>query len=91
MALLVAFLHQGQPVDVDNMLKPTLDGLKGVCYDDDALVEQVQGVRQDLSVELRLDRLSPVLLRAVVEAVNGQGPFVYLRLSEPTNFEELLR
>ena len=88
--LTVAFLHSGQPVDVDNMLKPTVDGLVGVTYVDDALLEQVLGARQDLSRVLRLDRLSPVLVRAVVESLTGGGPFVYLRLSSPVEFEELL-
>ncbi len=88
--LTVAFLHSGQPVDVDNMLKPTLDGLIGVSYVDDALLEQVLGVRHDLQVGLRLDRLSAVLLGAVVALFAGAGPFVYLRLSPPVEFEELL-
>lgn len=65
----MAFLHSGQPVDVDNMLKPTLDGLIGVSYVDDALLEQVLWVRQDLQVGLRLNRLSAVLLGAVVAPV----------------------
>jgi len=88
--LTVAFLHSGQPIDVDNMLKPTLDGLIGVSYVDDALLEQVLGVRQDLQVELQLDRLSAVLLGAVVTSLSGAGPFMYLRLSPPVEFEELL-
>lgn len=88
--LTVAFLHSGQPIDVDNMLKPTLDGLIGVSYVDDALLEQVLGVRQDLQVGLRLDRLSAALLGAVVASLSGAGPFVYLRLSPPVEFEELL-
>lgn len=91
LALLVAFLHSGQPVDVDNMLKPTLDGLTGVCYVDDAQLEQVIGVRWDLSRTLRLERLSPVLVRAVVAAVADGGPFVYLRLRPPIELEEMLR
>lgn len=88
--LVVAFLHSGQAVDVDNMLKPTLDGLVGVAYADDALLEQVTGVRWDLSRGLRLDGMSPVLLRALVQATSGGGPFVYLRLLPPADFEELV-
>jgi len=91
LALLVAFLHSGQPVDVDNMLKPTLDGLTGVCYVDDAQLEQVIGVRWDLSRTLRLGRLSPILVTAVVTAVSDGAPFVYLRLSPPVELEEMLQ
>jgi len=31
-------------VDVDNMLKPTLDGLIAIAYDDDAYLDQVLGL-----------------------------------------------
>lgn len=91
LALLVAFMHWGQNLDVDNMLKPTLDGLIDVAYVDDALLEQVVGARWDLSRTLRVERLTPVLARAVVEAIVDERPFVYLRLSPPVGLEELLR
>jgi len=52
LALTVAFLHSGEPVDVDNMLKPTIDGLIGIAYDDDAHLDQVLGLRS-LSRPLR--------------------------------------
>lgn len=90
-AVTVAFMHQGQPIDVDNMLKYTLDGLKGVAYTDDSLVEQVVGIRHDLGQALRLDRLSPVLLTAVIDSLADGGPFVYLQLSQPLTLEELLQ
>lgn len=91
LAALVAFFHRGQPVDVDNMLKPTLDGLIGVTYVEDALVEQVVGVRYDLDRRVRLERLSPVLARAVVAATEHGGPFVYVRLNSVLELEEVLR
>lgn len=89
LALTMAFLHTGEPLDVDNMLKPTLDALKGIAYDDDARLDQVVGLRHDLSQGFRVTRLSPVLARALVDL--GGGPFVYLQLSAPTHLEELLR
>ncbi len=91
LALLVAFMHLGQGLDVDNMLKPTLDGLIDVAYVDDALFEQVTGARWDLARSLRVERLTPVPAKAVVEAIVDERPFVYLRLSPPVELEELLR
>ncbi len=84
-------MHLGQGLDVDNMLKPTLDGLIDVAYVDDALLEQVTGARWDLARSLRVERLTPVLAKAVVEAIVDERPFVYLRLSPPVELEELLR
>jgi len=91
LALTVAFLHSGEPVDVDNMLKPTLDGLIGIAYDDDDRLDQVLGLRRDLREGWRAARVSAVLAGALVQATIGGRPFVYLRLTPPAELEDLLR
>jgi len=91
LALTVAFLHSGEPVDVDNMLKPTLDGLIGIAYDDDDRLDQVLGLRRDLREGWRAARVSAVLAGALVQATMEGRPFVYLRLTPPAELEDLLR
>jgi crossover junction endodeoxyribonuclease RusA len=73
-AVTMIFLHYGQPVDVDNMLKPTLDALVGIVYDDDRRVDQVVGRRQELSVGLAVTAISPVLARTLVHSLSGEDP-----------------
>ena len=73
------------------MLKFTLDALSKVVYEDDDQVRQVFGAKVDLAIEtVELPNVSPLLARALDAALREQGPFMYLRVSEPLSLEEFL-
>lgn len=91
LAATMIFFHTGQAVDVDNMLKPTLDGLEGIAYDDDRRVVQVNARRADLEEGLRLRSASSLLVAALSTALADGQPFVYVRLSMLPDLEDLLR
>jgi crossover junction endodeoxyribonuclease RusA len=90
-ALTMVFFHLGEPVDVDNMLKPTIDALVGIVLADDVLLDDVCGVRRDLRAPLVLRRPSPTLAAALATYGAAGQAFVYLPVHDPRNLEELLR
>ena len=91
LALTMVFFHFGEPVDADNMIKPTADALEGIVYLDDAQLDDAHGARRDLSVGVRLRSPTPLLAGALATAgITGQA-FVYLRVTPPRQLEELLR
>ena len=49
MTVTVSCYHTAESPDVDNILKPICDGMKGVVYDDDKQVWKVISQRLDLS------------------------------------------
>lgn len=85
-ALRVLVFHLARQGDIDNILKATLDGMKGVVFLDDEQVTQVFGAKIDLSNE-------PVVFRnpseALAEAVGRRRDFVYVVVDDPQPLEEL--
>ena len=53
--------HTEAPPDVDNILKPICDGMKGVVYEDDKQVWKVTGQRLDLATTV-VDDASDILI-----------------------------
>lgn len=71
------FRHGG--LDVDNMLKPILDAVKGVIYRDDSGVSQVIGRKTELVGGLRIRDASTILDQAVSEG----SDFVFIKVDGP--------
>jgi crossover junction endodeoxyribonuclease RusA len=46
----ITHFYEGAPADVDNIIKPILDGIKGFVYADDALVTDVVSRRRPLAL-----------------------------------------
>lgn len=53
--------------DVDNIIKPILDALQGVIYDDDSQVLQVTSRKVPLTEDLNVEGTSPALQQALAE------------------------
>lgn len=56
------------PRDVDNILKPILDGLKNTIYRDDAVVYKLTSERIDLKAKYTLNNPNAFLGNALLEA-----------------------
>jgi Holliday junction resolvase RusA-like endonuclease len=50
--------------DLDNLAKPVLDALQGLAYEDDRQVIDLTMRKRDLTRDLRIDSLRPMLIAA---------------------------
>ncbi|MFC4724562.1 RusA family crossover junction endodeoxyribonuclease [Glycocaulis abyssi] len=64
--------------DVDNIVKPILDGLETVCYLDDNQVERVTVQKFEPTVEREFLSLSDQL----AAALDAEPPLVYIRIDD---------
>ena len=81
--LSISYFYDSVSVDVDNVIKPIQDALKGLVYEDDVQVTDVLSRRRNLSGDFRVNNVSAVLadalgrgdefLHVVVEEAPDQG------------------
>lgn len=74
----LVYLRREGPGDIDNIIKPILDGLVGVIYEDDSQIVHVRSSLLDTSSPVDITDL-PVLLRA---AVADEDDCVYVRVAQ---------
>jgi crossover junction endodeoxyribonuclease RusA len=79
LSLTIAYFYEGAPTDVDNIVKPILDSLKGLVYRDDAQITDLISRRRPLAGLFRIEAISPIL----AEALNRGREFLYVRITEP--------
>jgi hypothetical protein len=80
-AVLIIYFYQGETtLDVDNIAKSLLDGLKGVLFRDDRQVSELVVRKTRLSVGLSLTGASLYLLDAVERMSQDASDFVYVRV-----------
>jgi len=86
--LTVVYYHEGQSVSIDhdNMVKPIQDALAGLVYRNDRQITDAQTRKTNIDGRFRLRHLSAVYARAF----GGGRAFVYIRIEEAPNHEELL-
>lgn len=79
-----SLLEHDRMVDVDNVPKPILDGMKGVVYSDDRQVTDLLCRRRNLSL-----RRSPPpgYLQELRDALDRGAPFVHVLVTESPNPE----
>jgi crossover junction endodeoxyribonuclease RusA len=82
----LVYLRREGPGDIDNIVKPILDGLCGTVYADDSQVVYVSSSLMDLSKPVDITDLPTLLLAAVVD----EDDAVYVRISEPKKWKDLL-
>jgi hypothetical protein len=87
----MVLFHNGESIDVDNMIKPTCDALVGVVFASDAQLHDVHGLRRQLGSSLGLRRPPPILAEGLAAYGLTSETFVYLRVAVPHDLEELLR
>lgn len=84
-AVTVVFFHDEGSLDVDNMLKPVLDGIYPEIIVDDSFVQEVIGARRDISSGITLrnppDMIIPLL-------ATGE-PFVYVGIESALHQEDM--
>lgn len=84
--LTLVYLYARDPLDVDNIIKPIQDSLKGLVYDDDSLVTDVESHRRPLAGTFDPLRCPAVLLGAILSGMEC----VYVRVCTPRLLEDYL-
>ena len=86
--LTVVYYHERQAVSIDhdNMIKPIQDALAGLVYRNDRQITDAQTRKTNIDGRFRVRRISPVYARAF----SSGKEFVYIRIEEAPNHEELL-
>lgn len=82
--VLVYFYRDGSP-DVDNIIKPILDGMNQVVYEDDRLIDQVTARKTDFAAGLEVRGATAEMLEAFDEATD----FVYVSVQTPPDHRVL--
>jgi hypothetical protein len=79
-AVLIIYFYQGETtLDVDNIAKSLLDGLKGVLFRDDQQVSEILTRKSRLRAGLSLTGASLYLLDAIERMSRAGSDFVYVR------------
>jgi Endodeoxyribonuclease RusA len=80
LAVLIIYFYQGETtLDVDNIAKSLLDGLKGVVFRDDQQVSELRVRKRRFRTGLSLTGGSPYLLDAIGRMSQAGSDFVYVR------------
>src|SRR5271169_5178232 len=82
-SILIIYFYQGETtLDVDNIAKSLLDGLKGVLFRDDKQVSELLIRKSRFSAGLSLTGASLYLLDAIERMSKAGSDFVYVRADE---------
>ena len=80
-AVFIVYFYQGETtLDVDNIAKSLLDGLKGVIFRDDRQVSELVVRKSRLGAGLSVTGASLYLLDAVERMSRDASDFVYVRV-----------
>ena len=82
----IGYFYEYSPLDVDNVVKPILDALIGLVYEDDAQVSDSICRRRDLLGEFRIESLSPIL----ADGLDTGREFLYVRVEDAPIGGELI-
>lgn len=82
----IIWFHAGRQGDVDNIIKPILDGLKGVCYTDDRSIVKCAVERVDFStatIALSSETVPATEYLDILNAIGGPDPHVlYIEIGQ---------
>jgi hypothetical protein len=86
-AITVEITHffEGAPADVDNIVKPILDALKGFLYADDQQVTDLVSRRRPLGGPYVVDPVSEVL----AQGIGSNREFLHIRIAAAAASGEL--
>ena len=84
-AVTVVFFYDSSSADVDNILKPVLDGLYPEIILDDSMVNEVIGAKRDVSNGISL-RNPPGI---IIPLLAGRDPFVYVGIESAMDQEDM--
>lgn len=83
----IVYLSGEAPPDLDNIIKPILDSLKGLVYDDDVVVDDIHAHRRLLTDPITFSELPSQLFDLARAGKEG----VFVRVEETRALEEELR
>jgi crossover junction endodeoxyribonuclease RusA len=88
MQLTLVYLCGDVPVDTDNIIKPILDALKGLIYEDDVQITDAESRRRTLAslFDYNVDKWPDQLLQSLLSG----NECVYVRLSDQPILEDKL-
>jgi crossover junction endodeoxyribonuclease RusA len=86
--LTLVYLCGDAPVDTDNIIKPILDALKGLIYENDVQITDVESRRRPLAslFDYNVDKWPDQLLQGLLSG----NECVYVRLSDQPILEDKL-
>ena len=84
--LTLVYLCGQAPPDVDNIIKPIQDALRGLVYSDDALISDVDCHRRSLVGSFDFSRPPQLFM----SAVDSQKECVYVKVSRSRSLEDYL-
>jgi crossover junction endodeoxyribonuclease RusA len=76
LAVTLAYFYRSRPLDTDNMIKPILDAMKGIVFNDDCQVVDLHAGVRGMSGAYELDEVTDVLWLAF----DAGEPFVYVHV-----------
>lgn len=84
LAMKIGYFYIEAAPDLDNILKPIIDALKGVVFSDDELIDDLVASKRP-KANYRVADVSPILLRAL----GGNSDFVYVVVDVAREIEVL--
>jgi crossover junction endodeoxyribonuclease RusA len=85
LGLTITYFYTDEPTDVDNIIKPILDSIKGLVYWDDVQITDLISRRRPLTGPFRIEAASPVLTDAFAHG----REFLHIRITDPPPEGEL--
>ena len=85
----IVYFYVSTDLDLDNIIKPIVDALKGVVYIDDFQVVNISAAKRDLSGTLVLTDAPPSIIERLAVAADNPQDFVFVAV-EPVNMATLL-
>ncbi len=74
----IVYIFDSVQLDVDNIPKPILDGLKGLVYSDDGQITDLICRKRDKNDDFQISGQSPVF----IEFLSQRTQFLYIRISD---------
>jgi crossover junction endodeoxyribonuclease RusA len=71
--------------DIDNIVKPILDGMATVIYPNDRLLERVVAQKFEPGIVFVFRSLTPIL----EQAIQAEPPVLYIRIDDDLSWREL--
>lgn len=78
-SVVIVYFYRAGSLDVDNIIKPILDGMNLVVFEDDRLISQITARKTEITTGLQIQDAKPDLLEAFDEVTD----FVYVTVLPP--------
>lgn len=86
LSVTLAYFCAALGVDIDNIVKPILDAMKGVVYCDDRQIVQVESIAIETADAARIRNTTPAIAKGLAAGTD----FVLVRVAPAKPTEELL-